>query len=180
MYTKWYKVKVAMRKFLALTFLAAMAVGGWYFASPWLAMKGLANAAQAGDVAELEQRVDFPALRASASDQLSEATRRRVGQGQGGLLDSLSGAVAAEVGRVALERTLTPEAVGTLVTSGTFAAGLLPERLRGQDISWDVEREGLSHFRAIGTFEDGTSGPILLFARDGLGWQLVGLQVGDL
>ncbi len=166
-----------MRKLLALILLVALALGGWYLASPWWAMKGLADAAQAGDVAELERRVDFPALRASASEQISEATRRRVGQGQGGLLDSLSGVVAEQVGRVALERTLTPEAVGTLVISGTFAAGLLPERLRGQGINWSVERDGLSHFRAIGTFEDGTPGPILLFARDGLGWTLTGLEL---
>ena len=70
-----------MKRFFALIVLILAAVGGWYFASPWLAMKGLSDAAQAGDTAELEQRVDFPALRASVSDQISEATRRRQGQG---------------------------------------------------------------------------------------------------
>lgn len=164
-----------MKRFFALVVLIISIVGGWYFVSPWLAMKGLSDAAQAGDTAELEQRVDFPALRASVSDQISEATRRR--QGQGGLLGELGGAVAEQLGRRVTDRALTPDAVGQLVASGALAAGLLPERLRGQDIEWHVEREGFDHFRAVGTFEDGTPGPILLFARDGLGWKLTGLEL---
>ncbi len=164
-----------MRKLLTLLILIALVIGGWYFVSPWLAMKGLADAAQDGDVAALEERVDFPALRASASDQISEATRRRVGDG--GLLDQIGGAVAERVGREVANRALTPEAVGNMVSNGALAAGLLPERLRGQEISWDVEREGLENFRAIGTFEDGTAGPTLIFARDGLGWKLTGFEL---
>ena len=138
-------------------------------------MKGLADAAAANDTAELEQRVDFPALRASASDQISEATRRR--RGQGGLVDEIGGALAERLSRAAVERALTPEMVGNMVVSGSFAAGLLPERLRGQEIEWDVERQGLDSFRAVGTFEDGTGGPILLFARDGVGWKLTGFEL---
>ncbi len=166
-----------MKKLLSLLLILALIVGGWYFASPWLAMKGLADAAQAGDVAELERRVDFPALRASASDQISEATQRR--RGQGGFLGEVSGAVAERVGREVANRALTPEAVGAMVATGGFAVGLLPERLRGQEISWDVEREGFDNFRAAGTFEDGTAGPILIFARDGLGWKLTGFEIVD-
>ncbi|MFB0613295.1 DUF2939 domain-containing protein [Aurantiacibacter poecillastricola] len=164
-----------MKKLVALIMLAGIALGGWYFASPWLAMKGLSDAARAGDTAELEERVDFPALRASVSDQISEATRRR--EGRGGLLDELGGILAERVGREVTERALTPQNVGTLIVSGSFAAGMLPERLRGQRIEWDVEREGFEHFRAVGTFEDGTGGPTLLFARDGLGWDLTGIEL---
>ena len=165
-----------MKKLLALILVIALVIGGWWFASAWLAMKGLSDAAQSGDTAELEERVDFPALRASASDQITEATRRRQGQG-GGLVDQIGGALAEELGRAAVNRALTPDMVGNLVASGTFASGLLPRRLRGQDIEWDVEREGLDSFRAVGTFEDGTGGPILLFARDGLGWKLTGFEL---
>lgn len=173
MYENWYTVKILMRKLISLLLLAALIFGGWYLASPWLAMKGLADAAQEGDVAELQERVDFPALRASASEQITRATRNE----GGGLLGEIGGAVAERVGREVAERALTPEAVGTMVTTGGFAIGLLPERLRGQEINWDVEREGFDNFRAIGTFEDGTAGPILLFARDGLGWKLIGFEI---
>lgn len=165
-----------MKKLVALVLLVALVIGGWYLASPWLAMKGLADAAQAGDTAALEERVDFPALRASASEQITEATRRRRGQ-EGGMIGELGGALAERVGRAAIDRALTPAMVGNLVATGSLAAGLLPERLRGQEIDWDVEREGLASFRAVGTFEDGTGGPTLIFARNGLGWKLTGFEV---
>ncbi len=161
-----------MKKLFALVVLVAVLVGGWYFASPWLAMKGLADAAQAGDTAELERRVDFPALRASVSEQITEATRQ-----ERGVIGELGGIVAQQLGQRLTDRALTPEAVGQMVTSGALAAGLLPERLRGQSIDWDVEREGLDHFRAVGTFEDGTDGPNLLFARHGMEWKLTGFEL---
>lgn len=168
-----------MKKILALIFLALLLFCGWYFASPWLAMKGLVDAARANDVAELEPRVDFPAMRASVSDQISEATQRRAGQGDG-LFAEIGGALAEEVGRTVVERALTPENVGNLVVTGSLAAGLLPERLRGQAIDWDVERESFNTFRASGRFEDGTGGASLIFVRDGLGWKLTGIDLPDL
>lgn len=164
-----------MKKLLAVLALVMLIVGGWYFASPWIAMKGLADAAKSGDAAQLERRVDFPALRASVSDQISEATRRR--QGQGGVLDQIGGVLAERIGRATVDRALTPQSVGNLVISGGFAVGLLPQRLRGQEIDWSVERKGLDFFHATGTFEDGTAGPTLIFARDGLDWKLTGFEL---
>ncbi len=161
-----------MKKLLTLILLVALVFGGWYVASPWWAMKSLSDAAQARDYAALEEKVDFPALRASASDQLTEAAR-----GQGGVLGDVGGALAERFGGGVVNTMVTPENVGGLVASGALVAGLLPERLRGQEIEWDVAREGLDTFRAIGTFEDGTAGPILLFQRDGLGWKLTGFEI---
>ncbi|APE29119.1 DUF2939 domain-containing protein [Aurantiacibacter gangjinensis] len=161
-----------MKKLLALIILIALAFGGWYFASPWLAMRSLADAAQAQDVAALEEKVDFPAFRASASDQLTTVARE-----QGGPLGELGGALAERFGGDLIDRAVTPENVGNLVASGALIGGLVPERLRTQELGWDVERDGLDHFRAVGTFEDGTAGPILLFRRDGLGWKLTGFEL---
>ncbi|WP_271077478.1 DUF2939 domain-containing protein [Aurantiacibacter sp. MUD61] len=166
-----------MKKLLALVFLVALVFGGWYLASPWFAMKSLADAAQVGDAAALEEQVDFPALRASASEQLNEAVARQ--RGQNGALGDLGAAIAERLGNAAIDRSLTPGAVSGLVASGAFVAGMLPERLRGQQLSWDVEREGFDHFRAEGTFEDGSTGPDLIFRREGLGWVLTGFELND-
>ena len=166
-----------MKKPIALIILVALAFGGWYLASPWWAMKSLADAARAQDVAALEERVDFPALRASAADQVTERIRSE--QGRGGLVDLVGGAAAERIGRELLDRTLTPSNVGSLVATGALATPLLPGNLRGQDIAWEVERDGLDHFGAVGTFADGTQGPTLIFTRNGLGWKLTGFDLPD-
>ncbi|MEL1249872.1 DUF2939 domain-containing protein [Aurantiacibacter gilvus] len=152
---------------LAILFLTAI---GWYFVSPWLAMKGVADAAMDGDTATLEERIDFDAMRASAREQLSDAVAAE--QGRGGLLDVVGGVVAERVGREAIDRAITPTGVANIVRYGAPVVPLVPERYRSQEISWDVQREGLNSFRAFGTYEDGTPGPNLTFSRDGLGWTM--------
>ena len=164
-----------MKKLIALVLVAALAFGGWYFVSPWWAMKSLADAAEARDFAAIEEKVDMEALRASAAEQVTEAVRRQ--RGSGGLLDGFGGVVAERVGREVMDRALTPEGMGTVVATGALAAPFLPERLRGQPIDWDVERDGLDHFRGVGTFADGTQGPTLIFEREGLGWVLTGFEL---
>ncbi|MGB3165984.1 MAG: DUF2939 domain-containing protein [Alteraurantiacibacter sp.] len=166
-----------MRKLLALLLVAALAFGGWYLASPWWAMKSLSDAAQAGDVEAIADKVDMAALRASAADQVTEAIRQQ--QGTGGLLDGWGGVVAERVGREAMDRALTPEGMSTVVATGALAAPFLPARLRNQSIAWDVEREGIDHFRSVGTFEDGTPGPTLIFEREGIGWVLTGFELPE-
>jgi len=164
-----------VKKLLALLALVALVIGGWYLATPWLAMKGVADAALEGDSAALEERIDFEALRANANAQISDAVDARAGEG--GLIDRIGGEVIERIGREVNERALTPEIMANVVVTGSFAATLLPERLRGQEIEWDVEREGLDSFRGVGTFEDGTPGPVLLFSRDGLGWKMTGFEL---
>lgn len=164
-----------MKKLLLLIVLVGLAFGGWYLASPWLAMKSLADAAQAGDSAALETKIDFPALRASAADQITDAARQQ--REQGGIAGQLGGIVAEQIGRRVLDQALTPDRIGAVIATGALAQGLLPQRLQGQAIEWDVEREGFDNFRAVGTFEDGTQGPTLLFRREGAGWVLTGFEL---
>ena len=46
-----------MRKLLPFLILVGLAFGGWYFASPWWAMKSLADAARAGDRAAIAGKI---------------------------------------------------------------------------------------------------------------------------
>lgn len=165
-----------MRKVFALLVLVAVLVGGWYFASPWLAMKGLVDDAQAGDLASLEERIDFVTLRENTRNEVRDQIAQR--EGRGGLLDRIGGEVAGRIANEAINRAVTPEGLAAIVVSGGLAAPLVPDALRGQELSWDVEREGIDSFRAISTFEDGSPGPVLMFARDGLGWDMVGITLG--
>ena len=160
-----------------LCLLAAALVGGWYYASPWWAMKSLAGAAQSGDIAALEQQVDFPSLRQSAGEQAQMLVQRE--EGRGTLVDLIGSAAAQQAGQLVIDRVVNADNVGTLIATGAMASRFLPERLRGQAIGWDVEREGFDDFRGVGTFEDGTPGPVLLFRRDGLDWKLAGLDLAE-
>lgn len=165
-----------MKKLLAtLLLLVALAFGGWYFASPYFALKGLKDAVAARDMAEIEERVDFPALRVSAAEQLAKAVQARIDEGA--LLDALRGAASEILQRASNGETLAAKDVVDALLTENLAQGLLPAEQRGHPIDFDIEREGLDHFRAVGVLEDGTPGPALLFTRDGLGWKLTGFEL---
>lgn len=166
-----------MKKLLALILLIAFAFGGWYVASPWLALTGLADAVRAGDMEEIRDRVDFPALRASAADEIAEATRRRIGRGD--VLGRIGGAVAGVLGREVGREALTPQVITDIVLTGTLGRGLLRPEEQDVPLDFDIRREGLTHFRAVGVLADGSEGPTLIFRRDGLSWDLSGIDLPD-
>ena len=166
-----------MKKLLALAVLCAALFGTWYFASPWLALKGMRDAAQDMDRAELERRIDFPAVRASLKPQLQAAIRDEAGRGGNALGQVLGRVAAGAVSDRAVELAVTPGGMASLITTGAMISPLLPEQLKPRDVNWGVERDGLNAFRAIGTADDGAQAPVLVFARDGLGWRLVAVEL---
>jgi hypothetical protein len=68
-----------MKRGIALVALLLVAAGAWLVVSPILAVRGLGDAIERSDAVELEQRVDFPALRQGFKDQINAAMLERSG-----------------------------------------------------------------------------------------------------
>ena len=166
-----------MRKLLLILGFLALLAGGWYFASPWLAMQGIVEAAEDGDTEALEERIDFARLREDANSQVRDEITERTADGN--LLEQFGGVIAGEIAGGAVNAALTPRGIANIVTIGSFAVPLVPERYRGQELEWSVSRRGLDRFEGVSTWEDGSEGPVLQFERDGLGWDLAGVQLAD-
>lgn len=166
----------------AVVVLFSALFAGWYFASPWYAMRSLADAAREGDIAALERKVDFPAVRRSAREELGELIGAQQGAGGilGGMLDMLPPGMADRAGNMVIDRAVNAESLGALIATRAMAAPFLPERLRTQSITWDVRRDDFDHFRGVGTFEDGTPGPEVAFRREGAGWLVEGFELPPL
>lgn len=164
-----------MKKLIALLILVAALVGGWYFASPWMAMNGLRTAMLDRDVDALKDRIDFDAVRASIVPQIEERARGALGEGGlGGLIGS---ALSGPAANLVAKQLATPEGLGVLLTAGAAATSIIPEDWKAQDVEWDVERDGFSRFRGVGVKEDGTPSPTLIFERDGVRWEVVGVEL---
>ncbi len=152
-------------KLRLLVILSALMVGAWYFASPWYTMWRIVSAAEDGDSAALEERIDFDRLRQGMRDDLV-ASRD---DGDSDLLDRIGDGVVRTVGTAAINTIVTPRGLAVMLD----ASPAMP----GQDLSWDVSRTGFSTFDGVSTYEDGTPGPTMVFERNGLAWQLVGVRV---
>jgi hypothetical protein len=169
-----------MKKLLALVLLAIVLFGGWYFVSPWWAMKELRDAAQGVDVAALEERIDFEAVQDSVKTQMRAHFAERADEPENtSVLAQIGANLTLAAADRAVDTLVTPKGMAAMIVTGSVAAPMIPEDMRTGDITWDVHRESFSRFRAVPTLEDGREGPHLVFARDGLGWDVVAVELSE-
>lgn len=166
------------RSYLPLLSLMLCLAAAWMYASPYLAMRKLQRAAERGDVATLNEVVDFPALRTSVKDNVRSSVARGI-QSDGGLAGALGGALAGALVSPLVDAAVTPTGIAAL------ADGRDPRDRDGDDDEPRRERrvergyEGLN--RWVVSYRDAENGGeqiALIMRRDGLGWKLSGVRFG--
>jgi len=166
-----------------LAFMAAVAVAGWLYFTPHLALRRLQAAAESGDHAALREMVDFPAVRASLKEEVRGAIAHEMERDGKRSPFSMFGA--------ALAGMMVDPLVDSFVTPAGIAAATRGERPRS-----DGEKEGVKkaeddveiargyeganrfvvHFRDR---DDGGERIALVMARDGVaGWKLTSIRLG--
>ena len=162
-----------------------------YFASPLLAVRGLVEAAKAGDEAALERRVDFPALRQSMKDEMNArlvAEMRRDLGDRGDALGGLGMLLAPSLISSAVDTLVTPKAVAAMVTEAREprAADAVGEPAPKAETAGDDIRKSYS-YRDLDTFVVTLSDPdrpertldLLLKRHSVFFWKLAGVDLPD-
>src|SRR6516225_3917053 len=144
-----------MKRFIP-TFLVLLALLVGYWAWPFLALRGLAAALQAGDVTAINEEVDYPRLRRSLTEQIIGAYLRLTGRAsQLGALGPLATAVGASIVDPWVSQIVNPENLAQLLRGGTvstelgpvsFKFGNLPATLNLAWDAWLSSEYGLGHF----------------------------------
>lgn len=169
-----------MKKWVAAAVALLLVAGGFYFGSPYLAVRALQTAAAEGDKDALEQKVDFPAVRESLKSQMSAALMTKM-QTDPEMKDNPFAALGA-----ALLPTMINGMVDAFVTPDAIAA-----MVRGQkpsekatsgsnpDIASETEWVGLDRFRVkLRNTKTDEEGPSLLFERRGFAsWKLIKMEL---
>jgi hypothetical protein len=165
--------------FLALLFGAV-----WLYFTPYLALRQLQKAAEAGDVETMNELVDFPALRESVKTGVSTAVAREIGD-QGNPLARVGGMIAGTLAAPLVNTFVSPEGIAALTR------GRRPDRdgQSGDDggrvevEGIDVERGYESVDRFVVRFVDEESGRervSLVMRREGIaGWKLSGVRLPE-
>ena len=161
----------SIRKYLVAGMIGIflVALGGWYFASPWLALKNLKEAAFAGDTEVLRETVDFAAIRVSAKDQLKAQIVAELATKRSDNLEAMAAAMALNLVDPMIDGMISPAGIAAMVKSGQLNPDLSKQI---EEIEWAVVRKGLSKFTAqrVGDVSDRAS--TMVFTRDGFGWVL--------
>ncbi|QSR15642.1 DUF2939 domain-containing protein [Novosphingobium sp. KA1] len=156
----------------------AIAAGGWYWLSPGMAMKGLRDAALAGDKDELRERVDFPAVRESLKSQMRAVMVAEMAKEKDTPFAAMGMAFAGAIIDPMIDGVVSPDGIKVMVQSGKMKDPDKPvaDQTKGGETEWAIERRGLDRFIAKPKVADGEKAPSLVFKRDGLGWELVDIE----
>jgi len=174
-----------MRKAVVAAIVLLLLFVGWS-AWPLAGLYDLARAARSGDVAKVEQRVDFPALGRSLSGQIVSTYARLAGLpiDHGGLLAGFASAVADPI----VARLITRVALAQLLQTG-WPQEVLGERPpEFQGLNWntlgDVGRlyanaeYGLGEFRLrLPLDQPRTRQFRIQLGLRGFTWKLTGLEL---
>ena len=169
-----------MRKLIVIGVLLVALAGGWLFASPWMALDSLRDAAREGDAEALAETIDFPLVRQNLKvgmrKEIAAAAESR--GAKGALAAAGSEFLATGFADQVVDAVITPKGMAALLVTGS----LIP-REEGvpatKEIDWEVDREGLGTFRAFPKGEDGEAYPSLVFERSGLSWKLVAIDIPE-
>lgn len=176
------------RKVLIGAVLTAFAIVSLaYLGSPVLAVKLLVKAAEAGDEAALERKVDFPALRQSLKSEMVEAMNEEMRDRPGGLgrgLGALGMALAPSFIDGAVDAMVTPGMVIRVVRTGRRPQADDAQSPHDTNPSSEPELHRAMGYRDLNTFvirlsrKDRADKPLrLLMTRKGLfEWKLSGVE----
>lgn len=116
-----------LRRFLLTLFV--LAFGAWVFFAPYLTVRSMRLAAEAGDAEAFSRHVDYPALRESAKAELSKAMSARIADLAG---DSELGRFGARIAGAIGDQALGP-AVDALVRPEALSAAFAGRGLADDD-----------------------------------------------
>ncbi|HEV3425309.1 MAG TPA: DUF2939 domain-containing protein [Paraburkholderia sp.] len=99
---------------IALVVIAIVAVLGYSYASPYLALDRLKRAADARDVATVNEYVDYPALRESLKEEIAGLLTRRV-RASGNPFAAIGAMIGAALIGPMVDAYATPDGVAALL-----------------------------------------------------------------
>ena len=165
----------AARKSSAARLIAAALVLGalsvWF--SPYWAVAGLAQVAQAGNVQAVSEYLDLPRLRESLKGQLAMATQAELSKHKSKALEIVGAALGVLASDKIVETILTPEAITKFIA-------MKLQDIHGSRLSYAIALAGNNRagWLTDGTFQIRTgNGSVMYWSRDGLSWHLDSMRV---
>lgn len=173
-----------MKKLIALLVLLLLGVVAYTAAGPFLTLRSIRDAVEAGDTRALGRHVDFPLVRSSVQAQLEDYVARRMADPTlPPQLREIGAQVTAGVTGGIVDMLVTPAGIGAVLQGRSIVRrvmGLPPERPTAGKPSVPTldplagakyDYESASRFTA--TVQNADGAPVVfVFTRDGLQWRL--------
>jgi hypothetical protein len=157
--------------------------GAWYWGSPLWAMSQLRDAAIEGDEDDLRDRINFASVREALKADLGARMVTEMAKEPENPFGAMGSMMAMGFVGGMVDAMVTPEGMAAMIKEGKMRRASAPVAAAGEPATteppadWNIERDGFSRFRATPLTADNQEPPTLVFERDGLGWNLVELDL---
>jgi hypothetical protein len=170
-----------MKKILVVVLLVGILIGAWFYWSPRLAARNLRDAAQSGDVEELQRLVDFPTVREHLKADLKTSMMRSMDTADQSGLGSLGTAFGGMMMDGLVNEVVSPSGISALVRHGSVdTASTSSPRAPATDIRMGYR--DLNTFVITSRDLDNPPSDTVNFVlkRRGLSWRLVRVVIPQL
>jgi hypothetical protein len=172
--------------------LLFVALGAYWYMSPYLAINSMKEAAEARDADAFNQYVDYPKLRESLKGQFSAIMTKELGKQRAGgsELEQAGSALGAVLGLAFADKFIDaivrPEVVMQAMAEGKLQVPMANRSTKGSetedgpDVKWSLERKGFDRIIAKGVQGDAPleKSPAFVFERTGFaGWKLTEMRM---
>lgn len=170
-----------MSKKLIWGIIAILVVmGGYFYASPYLVLNSIKNAAQAGDTEKVSAYIDYPSVRQSFKDQVNAHMVKDMASKETNGWEALGAMMASAMVDKMVDAVITPEGMTLLLQGKDFKESLKPiEQQSKQDTEvTDKKTEFSTRYLSLNIFEatlkntENTKQLKIILERDGLSWKV--------
>jgi hypothetical protein len=173
------------RKYLGLGLVGAFLIGGWQYATPYITLYQMYDAAKKQDFQGVATHVDFLALRDSVKANVNSIVQTKSIEQNNPLMGLVGAALSGFLLNPVVDAVVTPEGVTGLLLGQRIL--LNPTEGQGADQSQkppDVDvkprYESFDRF-VVGVKPKGEDLPPvdIILHREGLGWKVTGLRLPE-
>jgi hypothetical protein len=177
-------MKGQQRKYLVCGLVGAFLLGGWQYATPYITLYQMYDAAKKEDFQSVATHVDFPALRESVKTNIQSTVQAEAAQQNNPLMGLVGAALSGFLLNPVVDTVVTPEGVaGLLMGQRLLLDPKEPPSDRTQrppDVDVSPRYEAFDRF-VVGVKPKGENLPPvdIILKRDGLGWKVSALRLPE-
>lgn len=163
----------------AIIAVVIVLVGGYYYASPYLVLNSIKNAAQAGDSEKVSAYMDYPSVRQSFKDQMNAYMVKEMASKETNGWEALGTMIATTMVDKMVDAVVTPEGMTLMLQGKDFKDSLKAhtEQSSNQTISQET-LDYSTRYLSMNMFEVTFKNPNnekqlkIIMERDGLSWKV--------
>lgn len=163
----------------AIIAVVIVLVGGYYYASPYLVLNSIKNAAQAGDSEKVSAYMDYPSVRQSFKDQMNAYMVKGIASKETDGWEALGTMIATTMVDKMVDAVVTPEGMTLMLQGKDFKDSLKPHTEQSSHQTTSKEKLDYStRYLSMNMFEVTLKNPNnekqlkIIMERDGLSWKV--------